>query len=266
MALALSDLGFFNLSQLARDLPRRAARGARIMVLPDHIHDAINGLPGDESWDLIRSYLDTGGDVDDVTESGITILNHFLEDNEMHRDAHLRFVRFLVQERGADVNKTDDDGRNALFCACNAGGAFGLAVVRLLLDAGANIDAKTTSAMEEAWIVGETPLSTSIDWMRYGQHDQDRALAYASLLIRRGASIDGCWGGMNAEDCLLHIEDPRLFFAEYPYQASNPSAANGSSFAALKTIVADERRRKLRELAKAVLTSINKATKLQALR
>ena len=71
-----------------------------------------------------------------------------------------------------------------------------------------------------------------------------------------GARYEATWGGMNAEDCLLHIEDPRLFFDEneYPYQASNPSAANGSSFAALKTIVADERRRKLRELAKAVLT------------
>ena len=227
------------------------------MVLPADIVEAVVArAPYQPGWNQIRAYLeDAGGDVNDVTANGKTILILFLTTNGMEEEAHSQFVRFLI-ERGADVNKVDDDGRNALFCACNAGGAFGLAVVRIIIDAGANIDAKTTSAMEEAWIVGETPLSTSIDWMRYGQIDQDRALAYASLLIRRGASIDGCWGGMNAEDCLLHIEDPRLFFDEneYPYQASNPSAANGSSFAALKTIVADERRRKLRELAKAVLT------------
>ena len=111
------------------------------MVLPDDILEAVDALPLEESWDLIRSYLDEGGDIDDLSADGITILNHFLKDFEMDDEAGLGFVRFLL-ERGADVNQVDDKGRNALFFACNCGGQFGTDVVSLLIDAGANIDAK----------------------------------------------------------------------------------------------------------------------------
>ena len=48
------------------------------MVLPDDILEAVDALPLEESWDLIRSYLDEGGDIDDLSADGITILNHFL--------------------------------------------------------------------------------------------------------------------------------------------------------------------------------------------
>ena len=73
------------------------------MVSPDDILEAVDALPLEESWDLIRSYLDEGGDIDDLSADGITILNHFLKDFEMDDEAGLGFVRFLL-ESGADVN------------------------------------------------------------------------------------------------------------------------------------------------------------------
>ncbi len=225
------------------------------MVLPDFVLEAVDALPDEESWDLIRAYLDTGGDVDDVDaeSDGLTMLSQFLICHDMRDEASLRFVRFLVEERGADVNKVDDDGRNALYFACNSGGQFGLDVVRLIIDAGANIDAKTTRARAGEFLVGETPLSTAIDWLRHWDTN-GRSLAYASLLISRGASIDDCWGGRSAEDCMRHVEDPSLFFSQDPYDARNPETVRHESFIALNAVIADARRRKLRAPARAILT------------
>ena len=79
-------------------------------------------------------------------------------------EASLQFVRFLVAS-GADREQGRRRyGRNALYFACNSGGQFGLDVVRLIIDAGANIDAKTTRARAgEVYLSAETPcLSTAI--------------------------------------------------------------------------------------------------------
>ena len=91
------------------------ARGVvRIMVLPDYIVEAVDRLPGDDGWGQIRAYLDAGGDVNDVDANGKTILNRFLRRRRtIPCEASFELVRLLVQERGADVNKTDDSGRNA---------------------------------------------------------------------------------------------------------------------------------------------------------
>ncbi len=223
------------------DAPLYARYTARIMVLPDAIFEAIQRAPYGDGWDLIRGYLDAGGDVNEVGRLGKTILHRFLATNYMDEAEHLQFVRFLI-ERGADVNKVDRYGRNALFFACNSGGVFGIDVVRAIVDAGANIDAKATSSILGQFTVGETPLSTAMNWMRRWNSGtaMNRALAYASLLIRRGASIDDCWEGRTAERCLRDIE--------------HPSNVNHSSFIALKAIIADARRRKLRELSKGALT------------
>jgi hypothetical protein len=229
------------------------------MVLPDYIVEAIDRLPDDGGWNQIRAYLDAGGDVNDVDANGKTILNRILGGGTIPCEASLEFIRLLVQERGADVNKSDNHGRNALFFACNCCGQFGLDAVRLILDAGADIDAKTTRASRGEFIVGETPLSTAMDWSRHWDHE--RALAYASLLISRGASIDDCWGGIHltllgrtAEECLQHIEDPSLFFDQDPYDTESSEVGQHPSFIALKAFVADARRRKLRAPAKAALT------------
>ena len=48
-------------------MSRRAARRRTIMVSPDDILEAVDALPLEESWDLIRSYLDEGGDIDDLS-------------------------------------------------------------------------------------------------------------------------------------------------------------------------------------------------------
>ena len=93
------------------------------MVSPDDILEAVDALPLEESWDLIRSYLDEGGDIDDLSADGITILNHFLKDFEMDDEAGLGFVRFLL-ERGADVNQVDGN-RRVTWSARRGTGRFG---------------------------------------------------------------------------------------------------------------------------------------------
>ena len=95
------------------------------MVLPADIVEAVVArAPYQPGWNQIRAYLeDAGGDVNDVTANGKTILILFLTTNEMEEEEHAQFVRFLI-ERGADVNRADEDGRNALFCACNCGGDY----------------------------------------------------------------------------------------------------------------------------------------------
>jgi len=107
------------------------------MVLPDGIVEAIIAtVPYGGGWGQIRGYLDAGGDVNDVTANGKTILILFLTTNDMEEEEHSQFVRFLI-ERGADVNRADEDGATALFGACNSGGDYGLDVVRIIIDAGA---------------------------------------------------------------------------------------------------------------------------------
>ena len=63
------------------------------MVLPDYVLEAVDALPDEESWDLIRAYLDTGGDVDDVDaeSDGLTMLSQFLICHDMRDEASLRF-------------------------------------------------------------------------------------------------------------------------------------------------------------------------------
>ena len=52
----------------------------------------------------------------------------------------------------------------------------------------------------------------SLDWLRYDDRSYaDLGVAYVFLLLRRGASLNNCWGGAPAEACLRHIEDPSAF-------------------------------------------------------
>ena len=81
------------------------------MVLPDGIVEAIIAtVPYGGGWGQIRGYLDAGGDVNDVTANGKTILILFLTTNEMEEEEHAQFVRFLI-ERGADVIVADERRR-----------------------------------------------------------------------------------------------------------------------------------------------------------
>ena len=66
-----------------------------------------------------------------------------------------------------------------------------------------------------------------------------------SLLLRRGAKLDGCWVGRSAEDCLRHIEDPSAF-PDYEGAYSGPKLPieTKTAFVACKKLIADERRRR----------------------
>ena len=73
----------------------------------------------------------------------------------------------------------------------------------------------------------------------------ENGLAYVSLLLRRGAKLDNCWGGRSAEDCLRHVEDPSAF-PEYEgaYPMERSPTANKEELVACKKLIAAERRRR----------------------
>ena len=121
----------------------------------------------------------------------------------------------------------------------------------MLLDAGARINATTAVADDGVFIAGETALSYAFDWFRYDRaEDAERGLAYVHLLLRRGAKLDGCWGGRSAEDCMRHVEDPSAFpgledaYSEDLYAERKLPIATKRQFVACKKMIADERRRR----------------------
>ena len=96
------------------------------------------------------------------------------------------------------------------------------------------------------YIAGETALSCAIDFLRYDTaEDAERGLAYISLLLRRGAKLDNCWGGRSAEDCLRHVEDPSAFpDLEGAYCVTRPPTKIKAYVTACKKMISDERRRR----------------------
>ena len=139
------------------------------------------------------------------------------------------------------------DGDAPLFTAIGSGGKeFALDVIPLLLDAGARINATSPTAVDGCYLAGETALSYAIDWFRYDRPEAaEKALAYVSLLLRKGASMDGCWAGRSAEECLRHVEDPSTF-PEYEgvYPVTDLPIKNKAQIIACKKLIADERRRR----------------------
>jgi hypothetical protein len=225
------------------------------MVLSDELSDAArHGLNAPLAQ--ITDYLDTGGDPNDVNTEGQTMLqlimceDSFGNDDDFGEAARLNIVRLLLA-RGANVHKMCDRGFFPLYQACNCQDlGFGLGAIRCLLDAGANIDQKTSSEDQ----VQESALSTSLDWLRYdGFGWDDIGLSYVSLLLRYGADLDECWGDRSAEDCLRHIEDPAAFpELEGEYGGVAP-AGSKEGFRACKSEIADERRRRFVAKRKEVL-------------
>ena len=217
-------------------------------MVPAEIVRAAEDCVGDDVFfQRIREWLDSGGDVNDTYDEW---------DNEdlslLGRSNHPHLTNFLL-ERGADVDHVDYNGWTPLYYACSIHDPCGTDVVNMLLDAGANIDAKTTEAVQDLAIAGETALSTSLDWFRHG--DAKTALRYVTLLLRRGASLDDCWSGMSAEACLRHIEHPEAFNESINdiYDQMDPSMATNEDFIACKKLIADERRRRFVAKRKEVL-------------
>ena len=164
------------------------------------------------------------------------------ENGDVHADDPFRILRLLLA-RGADVNKRSRySGSTPLYQACNCENqAFGLGAIRCLIEAGANIDEK----IHKGQFI-ESPLSNSLDWLRYDSVGWDQiGLAYVSLLLRYGPDLDECWGeDKSAEDCLRHIENPNAFpELEGVYHAHKPAGSN-EAFLACKKLIADERHRR----------------------
>ena len=203
----------------------------------------------DEHLLRIWGWLDNGADVDEAGGDAW--------DGEelcvLSRCEHPYLAKFLL-ERGADVNRADRYGATPLYHACsNPNEPWGTEMMNALLDAGADVDAKTTVALQRVAIAGETALSTSLDFFRRERVHRKLGLSYVSLLLRRGASLDDCWGGMPAEECLRHIETPDAFEDDIneiydPRGASDASdvasRATDKDFIACKKLIADERRRR----------------------
>ena len=213
------------------------------MVLSNELLEAARGH-GDAPFALIKAYLDAGGDVDDADEKGDTMLYFHVahENGDVHADDPFRILRLLLA-RGADVNKRSRySGSTPLYQACNCENqAFGLGAIRCLIEAGANIDEK----IHKGQFI-ESPLSNSLDWLRYDSVGWDQiGLAYVSLLLRYGPDLDECWGeDKSAEDCLRHIENPNAFpELEGVYHAHKPAGSN-EAFLACKKLITDERRRR----------------------
>ena len=211
----------------------------------------------DAHFAQIKEYLDAGGDVNDVDHSEDTMLQLSVlfggGGDAGDASRRLRIVKLLLA-RGADVNKSVRGGATPLFQACNCEDrAFGLGAIRCLLEAGANIDQKGLHGQ-----LVETPLSTSLDWLRYDDFGWDETgLAYVSLLLRYGPDLDDCWyEGKSAEDCLRHIENPDAFpelEGVYHAQEPPPVASEKEQFLACKKLIADERGRRLKAKRKEVL-------------
>ena len=114
--------------------------------------------------DAVRLLLDNGADPNLRNEAGASALMWAVD--------NLEKTRVLLQ-RGADVNARSEDGRTALSIAASRFGS--LAVVRLLLDSGADPSVKSPSYKGPL-----TPLSEAAD---VGDE------AVVRLLIERGADV-----------------------------------------------------------------------------
>ena len=95
----------------------------------------------------------------------------------------------------------------------------------------------------------------AIDWFRYDRPEAaEKALAYVSLLLRKGASLDGCWAGRSAEECLRHVEEPSAFpELENAYNVTASPTSIKQQLVACKKMIADERRRRYMVPRKAFL-------------
>lgn len=138
-------------------------------------------LDGDSS--SVRFLLDNGADPNIRNEAGATALMWAVDDFEKTR---------LLLDHGADVNARSEDGRTPLLIAA---GQFGCnAVVKLLLDRGANLAAKSPStvgystALSEAARVGDESLLRM-----FIQHGADvKSAGFQALTSANRAKCEKC--------------------------------------------------------------------------
>ena len=165
------------------------------MVLPVEIGDAAQ----DADAVRVQAWLDSGGDVNDRDHDGYTLTNCCTVgnlDNSHLDDEHVTLARYLIA-LGADVNipemidGVEGIGASPLHHASRGyGGVASLDMIRLLLDAKANPNAKDQMGYGTATRKLVTPLFYAIDNMN--PTSRDIRFSIARMLIRAGASLDSC--------------------------------------------------------------------------
>ena len=124
---------------------------------------------------VVKDFLDKGGNVNLQDEPGMTPLHRAV--NSDWKESHLGMIKLLI-ERGANVNAIDDTHHTPLHMASNA------AVAGLLIDAGADVNAKTQRT-------GETPLCAAARNAAQGaSKSYDVYLSLTKLLIAKGADLN----------------------------------------------------------------------------
>ena len=172
----------------------------------------------------------------------------------LSRCEHPYLAKFLV-ERGADVNRADRYRATPLYHACsNPNEPWGTEMMNALLDAGADVDAKTTVSLQRVAIAGETALSTSLDWFRREREHRKLGLSFDPFVAPRplprttvgaGCGRVGASGTSRLRahlgDDINKIYDPRGDASDASDVASR---ATDKDFIACKKLIADERRRR----------------------
>ena len=195
------------------------------MLVPDHIRYAAE----EANLAVVEAYLDEAGPgaVNRQDEYGETILVSSL--NSSIEEGHVQFARRLIA-RGADVNIASRNGSVALLLACYPGECAS-AMVSLLLQAGARVNVRWQDC---------NPLGTLIEHFDYCVHTlEDRAahqrqvsrsgLEIMKLLLRAGASLDGCERDLSAEAAMQ------------AFLSRHPSYANDEYFTKCRELVAGVR-------------------------
>ena len=122
-----------------------------------------------------EEYLDKGGNVNLQDEPGMTPLHHAVNDD--WKGSHFKMVKLLI-ERGANVNAIDDTHHTPLHMASNEQTA------ELLIDAGANVNAKTLRT-------GETLLYSAAWGAAQGANKSYQMyLDLTKLLITKGSDVN----------------------------------------------------------------------------
>jgi ankyrin repeat protein len=125
--------------------------------------------------EAVKKYLDNGGNVNLQDEPGMTPLHHAV--NSDRKGKNFEMVKLLI-ERGANVKAIDDTHHTPLHWASNKETA------ELLIDAGANVNAKTKRT-------GETLLFSAAHGAAQGASKSYRTyLDLTKMLIAKGADVN----------------------------------------------------------------------------
>ena len=197
------------------------------MVLPDHIVQAAK----DGDIAVVEAFLDAEpGAINDRDEEwDLTLLMASM--NSSITERHVWFARRLIV-RGADVNIGNIEDKLPLHYACYPGDCSST-MVSLLLASGARVNARTDEDEDL------TPLGQLIEEFDYNLWKNEEAenrrrisrsgLEIMKLLLKAGASVDRCQGGLSAEAAMQGFLSRR------------PNYANDESFTKCRELVAGVR-------------------------